>query len=245
MSIFWIKMLAALSMLLDHTGLILFPSVTWLRIVGRLAFPLYALCIAEGFAHTRHRGKYFLRIFILGVICQIGYAVVSTDVYLGILLTFSLSIILMFFIDAWLCAIRGKNQVLTKIWYKLMGQKLRRRGSIVLCSVLLTLVLAATVTLTQLVTVDYGLTGVLFPVLVYLGAFRWPKFATFTLGVGLLMCNFEHSTLPRMWSALSLIPAALYNGKPGRRGLKYFFYVFYPAHLLILYGISYLLYKFG
>ena len=68
MSIFWIKILAALSMLLDHMGLILFPEVAWLRIVGRLAFPLYALCIAEGFTHTRHRGKYFLRIFVLGVI---------------------------------------------------------------------------------------------------------------------------------------------------------------------------------
>lgn len=245
MSIFWIKMLAALSMLLDHMGLILFPDVLWLRIVGRLAFPLYALCIAEGFAHTRHRGKYFLRIFILGVICQIGYSVVATQVYLGILLTFSLSIILMFFVDAWLCAIRAKDQKLTRIWHTLTGQKLRRRGSIVLCSVLLTVVLAAIVMLTQLVDVDYGLSGVLFPVLVYLGAFRWPKFATFTLGIGLLICNFEHTTLPRAWSALALIPAALYNGKPGWRGLKYFFYVFYPAHLLILYGIAYLLYKFG
>ena len=243
MSIFWIKMLAALSMLLDHMGLILFPNALWLRIVGRLAFPLYALCIAEGFAHTRHRGKYFLRIFLLGVICQIGYSVVATQVYLGILLTFSLSIILMFFTDALICAIRGKEQKLSLLWQKLTDRKPRKCGSIVLCAVSLTLVLGTTVLLTQLVDVDYGLSGVLFPVLVYLGAFRWPKFATFTLGIGMMMCNFEHSTLPREWSALALIPAALYNGKPGRIKLKYFFYVFYPAHLLILYAIAFLLHK--
>lgn len=245
MSIFWIKMLAAFSMLLDHMGLILFPEVAWLRIVGRLAFPLYALCIAEGFTHTRHRGKYFLRIFVLGVLCQIAYDAVSSGVYLGILLTFSLSIILMFFLDAWLCAIKGQEQALTGLWTKLTGQRLRRRGSIILCSVLLVAVLALTVLLTQMVRVDYGLSGVLFPVLVYLGAFRWPKFATFSLTIGLLACNFEHSSLPRAWSALALIPAALYNGTPGKHRLKYFFYIFYPAHLLILYGIAFLLHKFG
>lgn len=241
MSIFWIKMLAAFSMLLDHTGLILFPGADWLRIVGRLAFPLYALCIAEGFAHTRSRGKYFLRILILGLICQVAYALVSTGIYLGILLTFSLSIILMFFLDAWLCAIKGEDQMLSHAWHKVIGQRLGKRGSIVLCSALLVLVLAAVVTLTVFVEVDYGLTGVLFPVLVYLGAFRWPKFCTFTLAVGLLMCNFEHSATPRVWSALALIPAALYNGKPGKYKLKYFFYIFYPAHLLILYAIAFLL----
>lgn len=245
MSIFWIKMLAALTMLLDHMGLILFPDLAWLRIVGRIAFPLYALCIAEGFTHTRHRGKYFLRIFILGVVCQIAYDAVSSEVYLGILLTFSLSIILMFFLDAWLCALKGKEQALSKLWEKLTGHKQHRRGSTVLCSVLLVTALALTVLLTQVVRVDYGLSGVLFPVLVYLGAFRWPKFAAFSLATGLLACNFEHSALPRAWSVIALVPAALYNGKPGRVKLKYFFYVFYPAHLLILYGIAFLLQKFG
>ena len=92
MSIFWIKIIASISMLLDHTGMILFPDELWLRILGRIGLPLYALCIAEGFRHTRSRGKYFLRIFILGVLCQIVYDFVSKETYLGILITFSLSL---------------------------------------------------------------------------------------------------------------------------------------------------------
>ena len=93
MSIFWIKIIASISMLLDHTGMILFPGELWLRILGRIGLPLYALCIAEGFRHTRSRGKYFLRIFILGVLCQIVYDFVSKETYLGILITFSLSLV--------------------------------------------------------------------------------------------------------------------------------------------------------
>ena len=104
MSVFWIKIIAAASMLLDHTGMILFPEAAWMRILGRLALPLYALCIAEGFRHTRSRVKYFLRIFILGALCQVVYFLASEQPYLGILITFSLSIVLLFLLDALLMA---------------------------------------------------------------------------------------------------------------------------------------------
>ena len=57
-----LKILGALSMLADHVGLMFFPEVTALRIVGRLAYPIFAYMIAEGCAHTRNRRRYFLRI---------------------------------------------------------------------------------------------------------------------------------------------------------------------------------------
>ena len=40
------------------------------------------------------------------------------------------------------------------------------------------------------------------------------------------------------WSLLAVPLLVLYNGKPGRVRMKYFFYIFYPLHLVILYGIS-------
>ncbi|MBO5842624.1 MAG: hypothetical protein J6R46_06470, partial [Clostridia bacterium] len=46
---------------------------------------------------------------------------------------------------------------------------------------------------------------------------------------------------PRIWSLLALAPLTLYNGEPGKHKLKYFFYIFYPAHLVLLYGIDMLL----
>ena len=58
-----LKLIAAVTMFIDHAGLILFPQYRIFRIIGRLAFPIYAYCIAEGFRYTRNRKKYFLRVF--------------------------------------------------------------------------------------------------------------------------------------------------------------------------------------
>lgn len=246
MSIFWIKIIAAVSMLIDHAGMILFPDALWMRIVGRLALPLYALCIAEGFRYTRNRLFYFLRILSLGAICQIAYLFVSDGLYLGILITFSISIILLFFLDALLCACRKQKDPISLCVQKIFKVQPSVAVSIVLCAVCLTAALAAAVALTRFVQVDYGISGILFPVLVYLGgSTRLGKFLGASAGTALLACNLENSFTPRIWSLLALVPLALYNGKPGKYKLKYFFYVFYPAHLLILYAIDLILSLFA
>lgn len=239
MSIFWIKIIAAVSMLADHAGMILFPEISWLRIIGRLAMPLYALCIAEGFRHTKNRLKYFLRIFVLGMICQVVYVFVSSDLYLGILLTFSISIILLFFLDALLRACRGEKNAISDLFARLSKKSPSKATGIVLCSFCLAAGVAGVITLLLFVDVDYGLTGVLFPVLVYLGgSTRLGKFCGAAAGTVMLACNLEGSSTPRIWALLTLLPLALYNGEPGKYKLKYFFYVFYPAHLVLLYAID-------
>ncbi len=246
MSVFCIKLIAAASMLLDHTGMILFPDVQWLRIVGRLALPLYALCIAEGFRHTRNRFKYFLRIFILGALCQVVYFFVSSTPYLGILITFSLSIVLLVLSDALLCACKGLKDPISHLLEKIFKHTLPRPVSISICILMLTFGLVSVIILNHFIRVDYGISGVLFPVLVYLGGTcRWGRFGGAAAGTVMLACNLEGSATPRIWSLLALAPLALYNGKPGKYKLKYFFYIFYPAHLVLLYGIDVLLALLG
>lgn len=246
MSVFWIKIIAAASMLLDHTGMILFPEAAWMRILGRLALPLYALCIAEGFRHTRNRLKYFLRIFILGALCQVVYFFVSSDPYLGILITFSLSIVLLFLLDALLMACKGQAHPISARLQKLCKKKIPRAADISICALLLLAGLGGVILLNHYIPVDYGLSGILFPVLVYLGgSSRLGRFGGAAAGTVLLACNLEGSPTPRTWSLLALVPLALYNGKPGKYKLKYFFYVFYPAHLVLLYAIDLLLAMYG
>ena len=68
-----LKLIAILSMLIDHVGKLFFPNILFLQIVGRLAFPIFAFFIAEGFYYTRNKVKYFFTILVFAVIAQIPY----------------------------------------------------------------------------------------------------------------------------------------------------------------------------
>ncbi len=68
-----LKLLAAVSMIVDHIGAVFFPQTLWLRWIGRLAFPLYAFFLAEGMKYTKNRENYFSRLILLGLISEIFF----------------------------------------------------------------------------------------------------------------------------------------------------------------------------
>ncbi len=73
MSGFLLKLLALVTMLIDHTGHVLFPGVMWMRYIGRLAFPIYCFLLVEGFLHTRDLRKYMGRLAVFAVISEIPF----------------------------------------------------------------------------------------------------------------------------------------------------------------------------
>ena len=83
-----LKIIAMLTMTCDHVGLQLLPQWGFLRILGRLALPIYAWMIAEGCRHTRSRKKYLLRLASLAALCQIVYFIAMGSLYMCILVTF-------------------------------------------------------------------------------------------------------------------------------------------------------------
>lgn len=218
-----LKYIAALTMLIDHAGLILFPGQTWMRLIGRIAFPLFAYCIAEGFRYTHHRMRYFLQIFLLGSLCQIVYYAVERKWYLGVLLTFSLSIVLMEIARRCIAALDTGEKHSVLIW-----------------SCIFFVAMAGIWLLTTIVQVDYGFIGVLLPLLAYLPQETHVRKTVFIAGIFALAVD---QYLPRgytgqFWGLLAAPLLCLYNGKPGKHRAKWFFYLFYPAHLIILYGIA-------
>ena len=78
-----LKIIAAVSMLIDHVGFLFFPNFIIFRILGRLALPIFAFMIAEGCRYTKNKLKYFLTIFILAAICQIVYFLYDGDTVIG------------------------------------------------------------------------------------------------------------------------------------------------------------------
>lgn len=153
-----LKIIAAVSMLLDHIGVILLPHATILRILGRIAFPIFAFMIAEGCAKTKNKRRYFLSVFLLGAACQVVYCLYDDQLYLGILITFSISILLIYALQALKKVLFGDA--------KSPGRKI----AAVLAFLLL---LAGVYVLNLYLTIDYGFWGCLLPV--FASVFRTPS----------------------------------------------------------------------
>lgn len=80
-----IKVLATVTMLVDHIGVVFFPEAIGFRIIGRLSFPLFVWLLVQGEAHTRAVGRYGLRLAILGVVTQPIYQATFDTTELNIL----------------------------------------------------------------------------------------------------------------------------------------------------------------
>lgn len=229
MSGFVLKMIAVIIMIIDHTGLFFFPEAQWMRIIGRIGFPIFAYFIAEGFRYTRSRKKYFLRIFALGLICQLVYGFVGDFKTMCIFVTFSCSLILMEIGDR---ATKARKESKNKDFslYLLLLLSLLF-GFYVFC---------------QYFSVDYGFAGILTPFLISL--FKSKRGKLVAVGIAAALISIEIYLLISSWiqlyAFLSIPVIALYNGKPGKYRMKYFFYLFYPLHLAVLYGISWLIFIF-
>ena len=218
-----LKLLALVAMTADHIGVVLFPQTELLRLVGRLAFPIFAFLIAEGCRYTRHMGKYLGKMGLMAAVCQGVYFFAMGSVYQCVLVTFSLSIGLI-----WLVQTAQKKP---GFW----GVFLLGLGAVYFLTVSLPGLLDGTD-----YAVDYGLWGVLLPVAVYLGRTKWERLGLCALMLTVLALD---SAPIQFYSLLSLPILSLYNGKRGKGLGKYFFYLYYPVHLAVLQGIAWILPK--
>lgn len=230
-----LKLVAAVLMTLDHVGLLLFPDVRLFRIVGRLALPIFAFFIGEGCRYTRSRCRYFLSVFGLGAICQLVYFLASGDTYLNILITFSLGILVIY-------ALQDVKDALAQL----------EKGPMVRSVLVLILSVGLVWYLNRKFTIDYGFWGCMLPVWATLfhgrgaywagifGELDHPKVHVLTLMLGLLLTWKTMNSI--QWYALFAAPLLLcYNGKRGNPRFKYWFYLFYPAHLVLLQGLAMIL----
>ena len=218
-----LKLIAMLTMTLDHIGLYLLPQVQWLRILGRLSLPIYAYMIAEGCRYTHSRKGYFARIAFLAAICQVVYFLAMGSLYQCILVTFCLSIGMIFCLDA----MRRSNTWISRGLFVLAVW-----GVGFVCEILPALLPGTDF------AVDYGFFGALLPVLAYWGKDRNQK--VLLMGGGLALLALDLGGI--QWYALGALPLLLcYTGQKGRHSLGMVFYLYYPVHLVVIYLLGWII----
>lgn len=248
-----LKLIAAVTMLVDHIGAVvvgrllsreqtlglmtgeisawgeeaqrLYTVYLVLRIIGRIAFPIFCYFIVEGYVHTRDPRKYALRLGAFALISEIPFDLAVN----GELLEFSYQNIyftlLIGLLGIWLMNTAWQHE-----WHtgKPVADRLLRFG--LTCGAALGALLLA-----EALDTDYGWGGVAAILVLYLfRGNKWLQLAAGYLTFTFLVGNLEAASLP------AFVLLAFYNGRRGAQ-MKYFFYVFYPVHLLLLYLLCILL----
>ena len=229
----WLKIIALVFMFIDHAGKMCFPAVPEMRILGRIAFPIYAWCMIVGFHYTRSVPKYLLRILITGLVSQPLYMLALNHTWKqpNIFLTLFLG----------LCALWGirEKKYLSQIWAP-----------------------AAAMAAAILVGADYGWRGVLLFIMLYAVQESRPGIvavmvsyflfwgSSYSITKSLFGLPINMDALPAVLSqplsaflrmetyALLALPFILIPFKKDLKLPRWVGYALYPAHLALLYALE-------
>lgn len=227
-----LKMIAIISMLIDHVGVALvengilkFQDVSlaqtilatpqgkmwstidfFLRTTGRIAFPIFCFLLVEGFIHTRNIRRYGFRLLMFAVISEIPFDLALFDQWFYPQYQ---NVFFTLLIGLWVLE-----------WYqKTAGDPLKQ-----------TLVVVAGAGASVFLKCDYNIIGILMILLFYVFYNNKKMQTIFAGGIAAL------SSMECMGAGiLAIIPIRMYNGERGKRKIKFFFYWFYPVHLLLLF----------
>ncbi len=221
-----LKIIAVVTMTIDHIGQYLVPEETVvyliMRAIGRIAFPLFAFFIAEGFRHTRDKKAYFVRLMDFAAMFEA--VIIAYYLFGGENLVFKVNIL-------WTLAAGLLYLILLddrKIWVKALSLPL--------------------IVLVELVHLPYGAYGIAMIIIFGFVKNNWFRLGLVSL-LTLAVTAFplyellglteyaRYAGYSQWFSLVALAFVFLYNGRKGVFN-KYFFYFYYPLHLIVIYALS-------
>ena len=217
---FTLKIIAITAMALDHIGAVFFPHILSLRLIGRISAPIMAFFISEGYTKTRNIRRYMLRLFVFALLSMVPYYLVFGRSPFNILFDLLLGLIIIFLTD------RVKEDYC--------------KWGIVLLGTIIAFLLGTDgrMGISALVYLFYRFKNDIKALVLSMSILYVCPMVLMVLysavnlnalpqSIGFWLHPFSLLSLPLIWG---------YNGERGRK-VKYLFYIFYPAHLVILYGI--------
>lgn len=220
---FALKLIAMITMLIDHTAALLLEGSRYynlLRGIGRLAFPIYCFLLVEGYFHTKNVKKYLIRLGIFALLSEIPFdlAFAPTHIKNGFLyrqnvfLTLFIGLVVVYLIDT---------------------IKEKYNGDFIEKMLLSTLIVAIGCMISNFLFTDYNMLGILIIVSFYI--FREKKLLNLAmLTILLYLLNKYFAGELQVLATFAMLPIYFYNGKKGTNMNRYIFYAFYPVHIAIL-----------
>ena len=255
-----LKIIAIVTMFIDHIGAIIVQGELYslpydystmkiifslgitMRLIGRLAFPIFCYLLVEGFLHTKNIKKYAIRLFIFALISEVPFDFAFYKTFFAwqhqnVFFTLFIGILVMYGIDFIRNRFKENNQASSLLSF---------------ATIVIGMVIA------ELIRCDYAALGIL--VMVFLYLFHHKKnlgslivciiFIAYCTSPAIAMYKqlevygyrtnnfyafayYMLTSVLQAFACLAFIPIHFYNGKKGL-SLKYFFYAFYPVHLLLL-----------
>ena len=212
---FALKMIAIISMTIDHVGYIFIPNGTTMyiifRSIGRIAFPIFCFLIVEGFHHTKSPINYLIRLLLFAFISEIPFDLAFFNTTFrwqnqNVFFTLAIGLSCLFCLE----------EMKTKKWFAIFLFALFGLSFIIHC--------------------DYSTGGVLLICMFYFtDSFRDRFWMQLILSGLIFYIFYGPQELPGL---IAILMISLYNGKRGYNKAQWFFYFFYPLHLLILYMLN-------
>lgn len=234
MTSFILKCIAIITMFIDHASISYIKYTTLFNVIGRIAFPIFAFQISQGYIHTKNLKKYFLRLFLFAIISQIPFmlfdSLFTNSFTFNIFGTLFVGLLSIFLYDKISnCNFKFTNNInVNTIIAKIFA---------FIPAILLAI-------LAEICHFDYGFFGIAIIFLFYI--FKNDKIGMIIFytvaciikyGINIITYGYHYLyILLCLGTILPIIFILLYNGKQGHK-IKYFLYAFYPIHLIILYFI--------
>lgn len=211
---FSLKVIAISAMVIDHIAAAFFPSALWMRFLGRITMPVISYMAAESYHHTRSVKNYLYRLLLFAIAAQVPFMLAFDTTKLNVLFTLIAAVSI------------------------LAAESSRLSGPARLLLIFSLLVFS--------ILCDWALFGVLFVWVFYRfrGNFHRQAVAFSVVALVQVVLTAFMTRDSAFWvqsGVFAAIPIlSLYNGRRGR-DMRYFFYIFYPAHLAVIVLIKYLL----
>jgi hypothetical protein len=191
-------------MLIDHIGAVFYPQVWELRMIGRIAFPIYAFAVYIGYKHTRNVQKYIWRLFWIAVISQLPFMVAFNHFSLNVVWTLWSALLVLFVLD--------------KLPVRLLGIPIVAAAGLVM----------------EMTHMDYGMYGLLLVLLFRYFQGPVLVMAHLLLNVLYIYLHSSSIQMYSIVATIGIAIAQYYNAGFRLKGPRWIWRYFYPAHLAVI-----------